>query len=146
MSRLVCAFTFDGAAVAKGRPRVTTRRGFAQTYTPKKTVDFELAVALTAKQAMNADGFMACDEAVGVTVVIHRMPPVYWPKKKRAAHMGQAITSGPDIDNQVKSILDGLNGVAYLDDCQVAALNAVRMWAPSDMFRVEVRTIEPVAS
>jgi Holliday junction resolvase RusA-like endonuclease len=37
-------FRYDGEAVGKGRPRYARRGGYVQTYTPKKTKDFEEAI------------------------------------------------------------------------------------------------------
>ncbi|OXE37422.1 MAG: hypothetical protein CGW95_01600 [Phenylobacterium zucineum] len=36
----------------------------------------------------------------------------------------EAITGAFDIDNLAKAVLDGLNGVAYVDDRQVISLSA----------------------
>lgn len=45
-------FTVCAKAVGKGRPRITTRFGYAQAYTPAKTREFENLVGWSAKQAM----------------------------------------------------------------------------------------------
>ena len=38
-------------------------------------------------------------------------------------------TTKPDIDNVIKAVLDGLNGVAYADDSQVVALSASKCYS-----------------
>ena len=43
----------------------------------------------------------------------------------------------PDLDNAIKSILDGLNGIAYYDDKQVCILFAIKKWT-QEQPRVEV--------
>ena len=43
----------------------------------------------------------------------------------------------PDLDNAIKSILDGLNGVAYYDDKQVVQISATKMWT-QEQPRVQV--------
>lgn len=45
--------------------------------------------------------------------------------------------SRPDVDNIVKAILDGLNGIVYADDTQVAELVASKKYDDSEE-RVEV--------
>lgn len=136
--RLICAFIFDGEAVAKGRPRFTTRGGFGRTYTPQRTVDFEIAIGLHAQLAMRGAGGPACEEPVSVRIAISRKPPRSWSRKRREAALGQPITGRPDLDNQAKAILDGLNTVAFLDDAQVASLSVERRWSKADLISVEV--------
>ncbi len=50
----------------------------------------------------------------------------------------------PDVDNLVKAVFDGFNGVAWVDDTQVVEITAYKEWA--DIFgpstRVEIMTIE----
>ena len=36
----------------------------------------------------------------------------------------------PDLDNVVKAICDGLNGLAYVDDSQVSSIEARKIWGP----------------
>lgn len=86
-------------AVPKGRPRATKT---GQIYTPKETVDAEFYVGTCAKAArrgpMDAESLLHLDLAFYGT---------------------QA-----DIDNLVKLVMDGMNGVVYKDDKQVISLTA----------------------
>ena len=141
MSRLVCEFVFEGAAVGKGRPRITVRGGHGHAYTPKRTVDFERAINAEAALAVKRDGPMATDEAVDLSVTVFRAVPKSYSKARRAALQGQPITVGGDIDNVVKSIADAMNGVAYLDDKQVSDLRARRRWGIADEIVVRVTTV-----
>lgn len=93
-----------GRPVPKARPRVT-RRG---TYTPAKTKAYELAVGLS------WDG--PCFEG-DVAVELRFDLPNY----KRV-----------DIDNLIKSVLDGLNGRAYKDDGQVVRVIANKRVFPEE--------------
>lgn len=54
--------------------------------------------------------------AVGIIATIYKPLPKSerWPKQ---------YTQKPDIDNVAKALMDGLNGVAFLDDAQVTSLN-----------------------
>lgn len=142
MARIVCRFVFEGEAVAKGRPKFARQGGFVRTYTPKKTETYETAIGMHARLAMRAAGQpLAADEAVTVDVLVERKPPKSWSKKKAAAAAGQPITGKPDPDNLIKAILDGLNGVAFLDDAQVVGLTFFRRWADADRVTVEVRAL-----
>lgn len=91
-------FEVLGPVVPKQRPRVG--RG-GRVYTPRETQDYEAAVA----RAAIAAGVCRLEGAVSLTLEI--TPP---DNKRR------------DIDNCAKTIMDGLNGVAYEDDSQVRLL------------------------
>lgn len=91
-------FIVPGETVPKGRPRFG--RG-GKVFTPPKTKAFEQKVALFARSAIK----QPWGGAVEVSIDIF----------------------GPydgDLDNAVKSVLDGLNGIAYHDDRQVQTLHA----------------------
>jgi len=47
-------------------------------------------------------------------------------KARKAANLQEPeyVTKRPDFDNLVKAICDGMNGVVWVDDCQVAAMGA----------------------
>lgn len=91
--------TIPGRPIPKGRPRLGIRGRKAYVYTPPKTAEYEKLVGWVAKS-------LGCKPVDGlVSVSLH----VYCRGKM-------------DVDNVAKSILDGLNGVAYEDDDQVVEL------------------------
>lgn len=114
----------DGEPVAKARPRFT-RTG--QVYTPEKSRRYERLVHDTFKGKPFQGAIYVKIEAYLKKPKINKSP---FPTKK------------PDIDNIVKSILDGLNGKAWEDDKQVVKLTASKYW--SDSPRVEVMIKEVV--
>ena len=67
-----------------------------------------------------------------VHVNIHAMFPI--PKSFSKAKREKAIAweiapqTKPDLDNVVKAVLDGLNGVAYADDKQVTRLQIEKLY------------------
>lgn len=105
-----------GKPTPKGRPRFT-RTG--RTYTPAKTraaeINIQSAWVLTTNNRRRPH-----DGPVSVEYHAYFIPPTSWPKWKReAALAGHLIhTTKPDWDNLAKT-LDGLNGLAWLDDAQV---------------------------
>ena len=130
-------FIVPGEPVAKGRPRATTINGDARMYTPKKTANYEALVALAAQQA----GCVPFQGPVKLTIA------AYWscPKsqqRKRDPRPQQWKVTKPDGDNLMKSIADGLIGIAYQDDSQAAEVT-VRKYvaAQGEPARCEV-TIE----
>ena len=91
-----------GKPVAKGRPRF----GKGKVYTPKKTADFENTVAWMAKAAMGSRKPLEGPVKIHITASFK--------SNKKTWHVNR-----PDADNIEKGILDGLNGIAFLDDSQV---------------------------
>ena len=56
-------------------------------------------------------------------------------------HPADPHTQRPDLDNCIKSILDGGNGVLYSDDDVVVELVARKMWAAEGKTEVIVETL-----
>lgn len=104
-----------GKVVGKGRPRFT-RAGHA--YTPKATLEFERRVG----DAWTAAGHPVLDGPLAVYVSVFRPLPKSAPKRRE----GERDTYRPDVDNILKAVLDGLNGVAYRDDAQVVQVRAAK--------------------
>jgi crossover junction endodeoxyribonuclease RusA len=92
-------FSIDGQPIPKARPRVSKKRA----YTPARTAAWEDAVGWAARAAQ-------VEPAMGDVYVSLQ----FWRKGKARA----------DLDNLVKGVLDGLNGIAYDDDKQVVSLRA----------------------
>lgn len=107
---------FPLKAVAKQRARLTRpRRGRKQrAYTPQQTVHFENAVADCYRENGGTHWGAA---SVGVSIEIHKdgFSVDVYPLECSVRPVGIR----GDVDNLVKAILDGLNGVAWNDDRQV---------------------------
>lgn len=99
------AFTIPGKAQPKERPRVGKN---GHIFTPRTTEKYERWVADCYRSAAGLRGF---GEGVACSVTLR----IFWPDRRRR-----------DLDNGVKSVLDGLNGVAFADDSQVAELHVFR--------------------
>lgn len=110
-------FTVPGVPQGKGRPRITTRNGSPRAFTPQKTVAYEGLIALAAQHVM--DGASPLTGPVALSIVAWFPIPASWSKKRKAE--ARHHTSKPDADNIAKAVGDGLNGVAWLDDSQVAS-------------------------
>lgn len=113
--------------VPKGRPRFSKVGGFVRSYTPKKTSDYEATVRQAAQQAMTREPLETPLEAF----LYFRLPiPKSYPKKRVQACLSglERPTKKPDLDNLAKSVLDGLNGVVYLDDSQLVSLHITKVY------------------
>lgn len=127
--------TIYGKPQPKERPRVI--RGHA--YTPTKTAQYEVRMARewAAKYPEQAEGDL-------YVKMLFLMPiPTSWSRsKKELAERGMIRPSlRPDIDNLVKIVLDGLNGVAYLDDKQVVEIFASKAYSKEPRTEVVIEEV-----
>jgi len=129
-------FEIPGPPVAKGRARAFVRGGKVGHFTPKKTEAYESSVRLFAAQAMA--GAAPMDGPIELTVIAFLPIPPSWPKKKQADALAGSLrpTGRPDLDNIVKAVKDGMNGIVWRDDSQVVDLAAGKRY--SDRPRVDV--------
>ena len=129
-------FRLYGEPVAKGRPRFT-RQGRA--YTPAKTKTYEEEVALFAKAAMKDLEPLKTPVAVSVHATFP-IPQGYSKKRRQACLDGsERHLKRPDLDNIVKAITDGMNGVVYDDDSQIVRLQAKKVYGTDGMVEVFVQ-------
>lgn len=135
------AFTVPGEPVGKGRPRATTIHGSARLYTPKKTANYEGLVALAAQTAMAGAAPFLGPLAVEIEAV-HTIPASWSKKRRNDALCGDAWpTVKPDIDNIVKAIADGGNGVAWVDDKQIVRLATMKRYGATPGVWVRVAAL-----
>jgi Holliday junction resolvase RusA-like endonuclease len=137
-----CAVTFQvlfniyGDPVPKKRPRFTKT---GRTYTPKETMTYEAEVAKMAKTAMGSTDPLETPVAVYIYVALP-IPPSYSKKRSEACLTGfEKPCKKPDLDNLVKSVLDGMNGIVYQDDCQIVSLHATKRYDSVASVNVLVR-------
>ena len=48
----------------------------------------------------------------------------------------------PDIDNLIKSLLDGLNGVAWKDDAQIVEIKAAKLYHDYDFILLDITEVD----
>lgn len=113
-------FTIPGSPVGKARPRFTRGR----TYTPAKSKEYEEVVAYAAHQAIK----QPFTGPVRLTLLCWFEIPQSLSAPKRQDRLSHHHTQKPDLDNVVKAITDGMNGIAYADDSQIAEVRAVKIW------------------
>lgn len=100
------AFTVPGPPTPKGRPRIS--KG-GRAYTPAKTRAAEAQVAWLCKAAMKGRKPIPGPVAVSIKFVL--------PDRRVR-----------DIDNLVKTVLDGCNRIAFDDDSQIIELRAIKQF------------------
>lgn len=117
-------FVVPGKPHGKGRPRATVVAGRARLYTPQASADYEAAV----REAGGPHFPTPIRGPVKLRIVAIFETPPSWSKRKRAEMQGRFHVQKPDGDNVMKSIKDGLNGIAWVDDCQAADCRVVKRW------------------
>lgn len=116
-------FRVDAPVVAKQRARLSTKRrgGKRVAYTPQATRSFEATVADRWQQTY--PNHTPIDGPMHVTVRIDR--DGFSMNIAKQTDSVRPVGIRGDIDNYLKSILDGLNGVAWTDDKLVESVSIV---------------------
>lgn len=134
-------FTIYGECVGKGRPKFSRMGNFVRTYTPEATANYETLVRLSFIQ--ENPNFKTIEKDIPLTciITIYKGIPKSTSKKKRTMMLNGEIrpTSKIDLDNGIKSILDGLNKVAFEDDSQIVELKACKYYSETPRAEVEIR-------
>lgn len=129
-------FIVNGRPQGKDRPRFRKIGNYVSTYNTKSTIEYEKSVKLSAIEQCKEQLDKEYTGLVKMSIKAYFKPNKSISKKQHDLLIGQAHLKRPDLDNLIKIICDGLNGVAYKDDNQVAIINAEKVY--SDEERVEV--------
>lgn len=113
--------------IPKQRPRLSK---FA-VYTPKKTRDYENLIAFEWKKKYKN---LILKGALKIDLLFCF--------KKAKTCKKKYHTQRPDIDNLIKSVLDGLNEMAFLDDSQIVKLNLEKVFAEYDKVIINITELE----
>ena len=135
MDEMRISITVPGEPVAKARPRFT-RNG--HVYTPKKTAYFETAVKMLAIRAMKSK--QPIRGAVSLSVSFFLPIPQSWSLTKKTQAIAGKLrhTKKADLDNLVKSISDGMNGIVFADDAQIDAIYARKRYSTEPRTEITV--------
>ena len=126
----------------KDRPRYRRIGRFVSTYTPKATKTFEQDVATQFVEQCGKvlDEYKDCE--VMIQLSIGMKMPDSWSKKKKNQMRGKGNISKPDLDNVVKAIFDGLNGLAYKDDSQITYFSVSKHWEDENYIKGSINYIK----
>lgn len=113
----VIKIVVPGRPVPKARPRLGKR---GNVYTPTRTKEYEQLVGWCAKQHIQE----TIDGDIALHIKVYVKNNIF-----------------PDIDNIAKSIMDGLNGVAYKDDKQVSCLTVQRIKGNEEKVEIELEEV-----
>lgn len=127
-----------GECVPKARARMS-RTGHVKT--PEQTRNYERLVGMHTKHKITRP--ISEGVALHVGIVITTVPPESWSAKKREAAIKGEIfyITRPDLDNYVKSVLDGMNGIAYKDDNQIVRLFAEKRYGKESQVEIGIKIL-----
>lgn len=142
---MILHLTIPGVPVAKGRPKLSTRGGYARAYTPAKTRHYEDSIRCEAADIMGDRAPL--DEPVSVVVTAYVAPPKSLSKANRAAAMEGTLkpVTRPDLDNYAKAALDGCNAIIFRDDSLVTDLIVRKRFSERPRLTITVETGEDYA-
>ncbi len=126
-----------GEPVAAGRPRFSSAVALPKRMIPKRVGIIKKMIKKQAMQQLPSDYEpFACP--IEVDIKVYRSIQKSVSKKEYARRFSNEVrpTVKPDADNYIKIILDGLNGLVWLDDNQITDVAAHKYY--SDKPRVEV--------
>ncbi len=132
-----------GEPVGKGRPKFSTRGGYARAYTPKKTEAYEAEIR-AAYYAQCKGEFYEKGECLDVRIRAYFQIPKSAKKADKELMREGKIRPAkkPDIDNIMKICCDALNGVAFYDDCQVVSGGIRKMYSDDPRVEIEIKEAE----
>jgi Holliday junction resolvase RusA-like endonuclease len=108
----------------KARPRFSRFTG--RTYTPTTTRRFENEISFEARKHFKE----LIIGAVQVKIIFNFI--------RAKSNKSPLHVIRPDLDNLIKGVLDGLNGIAFKDDCQVVNLQCEKQYAEHESIDIYV--------
>lgn len=133
--------TFDFPPVAQARPRATRFRRSIRLYDPDQVHAYKVQLAQSAQ-------FMYHDKPLNgplkVTIRFFRNIQRSDSKKKQRQKVEGSIRpiKRPDLDNYIKSTLDGLNGLLWEDDRQIVDIVAHKYYSDRPRIEIEVEGLK----
>ena len=126
----------------KERPRAAMIGGHARIFTPKKTEEYEQDIR---KAWIRANGETPADGPLRAKIYFGLPIPKSETKAKKLQMVLRQVfpVKRPDLDNLVKAVLDGLNGVAYQDDCQIVTMISKKNYSEVPYVRIVLSDEKP---
>ena len=129
---LYCDLIIPGKPYPLKRAR---RMKFGGMFDPKENVEAKKLVAQIARLAIRNP----IEGPVSLSAVFEFERPKSHYGKTLKASAPVYHTQRPDVDNLIKTVLDGLNGIAWKDDAQVVSVSGEKVWSGSaPMTRVTI--------
>ena len=120
-------FTVYGTPKSKARPRFVKMKNYVRTYTPKETIDYETWVR-TCWMEQSAETIND-DVPISVTILFYFPIPESFSAKKKERIDGTPHYNRIDLDNCIKSVLDGCQGYVFQNDSRIYRIVAEKRYS-----------------
>ncbi len=130
-------FTIPGDPFGKQRPKFCRRGKFVKAYTPKDTVNYESLVTLCFTTTHQIEP-LTCPLKIAIYAFFQIPKSISKKKANEMVSFWIPRDKTPDIDNIAKSILDGLNSVAFVDDKQNYSISCSKWYDTKPRTVVEI--------
>lgn len=130
------SFTVPSVPVAQPRVKAASRGGFTSVYTPTKKAngrsngiaEYKASVRQAFAEVYR-EAPLDCPVMLDVVFILPRTKGQIWKRKEmpRLIH-----DKTPDVDNLMKSLMDALTGLAWIDDTQVWRAQLTKVIAAGD--------------
>ena len=132
------SFVIPGDPVSWMRPNFDSRGKFVRVMNKHEHDAYLAKVRAVSHEAMSGRAPIEC--AASVSIIARFLVPASWPKyRRKEALLGlHDHVIRLDTDNIAKIVNDGMNGVVFVDDCQITNLVVAKRYAeaPSVLVRV----------
>jgi len=136
---MIVSFSIPGNPTALKRARIGRRGPFSRMYDPPENREAKDTLAVFASKAMKGSALLEGPLRLDVTFYFVRPRSK---TRKRPPDPYPYPDSKPDVDNLVKLLADGCNGIVYRDDAQIVNLVARKRWAQDGRPHTEVLITE----
>jgi len=137
------SFLVVGTPQGKGRARACRRGKFIRHYTPEKTAAYEAEIKKAAICALSGRGPFKGPVNLHMRAVFP-IPESWSKRKKQAAIAGEILpTVKPDADNIIKAWADGMNGLIYKDDKQIADITFKKRYGLQPFVLATISEVRP---
>ena len=132
--------TFEIEPVEQARPRATRMGRGIRLYDPKKVSVYKKQLAMMCKFQYK-DQPLSGQLTVNLKFYRHVQSSVSKKERKLRLIGAHRPTVKPDVDNYIKSTLDGLNGLLWEDDNQIVKIVAEKYYSEHPRIEIEVRDL-----
>lgn len=136
-------FEFDIEPVQQQRPRFARRGRFVRTYDPAKTANFKKALHQLAIEQFSEEPLTG---AIKVEIKFFRAIQKSISKKEHEKRVKNEHRPSvkPDLDNYIKSCLDALTGVFWVDDNEIVDLITGKYYSEHPHIEIKITQLEEV--
>ena len=132
--------TFELTPVEQQRPRAARSKYGVHMYDPQKVKQFKRVVAAEAQLSYRE---RPLEGALTVSINFYR--PIIKSvsrreMKRREARQALPVVK-PDLDNYIKSFLDALHGIYWIDDNQICQIDAKKFYSVTPRIEIMVEQI-----